>query len=220
MRFAKRPIINLLGDDQSITIQANEYATQTVTYLDGEAQSEALEIRTKCFMQGETEQSHSSFRYKTNIRVVVEILFYANSDNDVDEQKQVIVLFPNNQYEKKKILPFAYDVPINNYYIHSISCTLYNLSTTPLVVNKMTIRRQVSEAEDYAENTGINNNTLDEVQAYDNGCKLYYTNQTDPTTLVFVDDGSGNLIGVDVNPGTATYKRISFNKNSGDIPQN
>lgn len=219
MEYAKEPIIDLLGNQQQITIASNNSVSQTVTYGDGELSSEALYIRIKCLIDGDTSNSYHSFRYRSDVYMIVEILYYEDDDNDIDEQKQVLVVFPSNQYEKKKVLPLSYEIPINKYYIHTIKATLYNKTSSSLIVNKAFIRRQISEAEQYAEYTGINNNTLDEVQAYDNGCKLYYTNQTDPTTLVFVDDGQGNLVGIDVNPGQPTYKRILFNKNSGDVPQ-
>lgn len=217
MEYYKTPIIDLVTGGSPATVAAGGSLTQTVTFSDGELSSEKILVKVKCALSSDTAQNHVSFRYRNDIYMELNILFHADQDNDLPETRQVVVFFPNNQYEKKRDKPLEYEIAINRYFIKSIVCTLYNKSQSSIVVSKATVRRQTTEAEDYAEHTGINNNTLNSVSTYNDGCKLYYDNQTNPTVLKFVDDGSGGLAAIDVNPGQPNYKRISFTKNNTDI---
>ena len=224
MNYSKIPLIDVL-DERGITppatytLAAHSNTVITKTYNDGEQSSETLQVLTKCYLQGDTSGSFTSFRYRTDIYGVLNITFYANpDDDDATATEQSIVFFPSNLYEKSKALPLKYMIPIHNQFIQTLTLTLYNDTATPLVFEKCTVKRQVSEAEQYAEYTGITRTTLTSLTVYTDGCKLFYSDQQDPTVLQFQGDANNNLTGIIVNPGTTSQKIIQFTRGSGPLP--
>ena len=111
----------------------------------------------------------------------------------------------------------TYKIPILSKYIKSVTFTLFNNTKETLTVTKALIRREVSAAEDYAEYTGISNTSLSKVEAFNNGCKIYYDDQENPTTLVFEGDSNGNLVSILVNPNGSNQRRILFNRNNSNL---
>ena len=218
MAYSKTPVINLLkelSDGSNIILESNGSKTFTKTFKDGELLSNTLAVSVYSYIEGDSDKNFTSFRYRTDVYAELEIIYF--KDDSTPAHKQVLYVYPSNYYERGKALPVTFRIPIDGQYIESIKFSVYNKTKSSLVITRCLIKKEVSAAEDYAEYTGISNTSLSKVEAFNNGCKIYYDDQENPTTLVFEGDSNGNLVSVLVNPNGSNQRRILFNRNNSNL---
>lgn len=218
MAYSKKALVDLIKSNGNADIHLASKGTVTATcnFQDEQTNTATIAVTIHSYISGDTKEKYHSFRYLTDVYGEIEIMYYGD-DNDAKECKQTIIVYPNNYYERSSALPMTYKIPILSQYISAVTFTLFNNTKETLTVTKALIRREVSSAEEYSDATGISNTQLSKVEAYDNGCQIYYTDQDTPTTLVFEGDSNGRLTGVIVNPNSANQRRIEFNRNSTSI---
>lgn len=218
MAYSKKALVDLIKSNGNADIHLASKGTVTATcnFQDEQVNTSTIAVTIHSHISGDTKEEYHSFRYLTDIYGEIEIMYYGD-DNDTPECKQTIIVYPNNYYERSSALPMTYKIPILSQYIKSVTFTLFNNTADTLTVTKALIRREVSAAEDYAEYTGISNTSLSKVEAFNNGCKIYYDDQENPTTLVFEGDSNGNLVSILVNPNGSNQRRILFNRNNSNL---
>lgn len=218
MAYSKKALVDLIksNGNKDINLASKGTVTATCNFKDKQVNTATIAVTIHSHISGDTKESYHSFRYLTDIYGEIEIMYYGD-DNDAKECKQTIIVYPNNYYERSSALPMTYKIPILSQYIKSVTFTLFNNTANTLTVTKALIRREVSAAEDYAEYTGISNTSLSRVEAFNNGCKIYYDDQENPTTLVFEGDSDGNLVSILVNPNGSNQRRILFNRNNSNL---
>ena len=218
MAYSKKALVDLIKSNGNADIHLASKGTVTAScnFKDKKVNTPTIAVTIHSHISGDTKEEYHSFRYLTDIYGEIEIMYYGD-DNDAKECKQTIIVYPNNYYERSSALPMTYKIPILSQYIKSVTFTLFNNTADTLTVTKALIRREVSAAEDYAEYTGISNTSLSRVEAFNNGCKIYYDDQENPTTLVFEGDSNGNLVSILVNPNGSNQRRILFNRNNSDL---
>ena len=218
MAYSKKALVDLIKSNGNADIHLASKGTVTAScnFEDKKVNTSTIAVTIHSHISGDTKESYHSFRYLTDVYGEIEIMYYGD-DNDAKDCKQTIIVYPNNYYERSSALPMTYKIPILSQYIKSVTFTLFNNTKETLTVTKALIRREVSSAEDYAEYTGISNTSLSRVEAFNNGCKIYYDDQENPTTLVFEGDSSGNLVSILVNPNGSNQRRILFNRNNSNL---
>ena len=218
MAYSKKALVDLIksNGNKDIHLASKGTVTATCNFKDKQVNTATIAVTIHSHISGDTKENYHSFRYLTDIYGEIEIMYYGDG-NDAQECKQTIIVYPNNYYERSSALPMTYKIPILSQYIKSVTFTLFNNTADTLTVTKALIRREVSAAEDYAEYTGISNTSLSKVEAFNNGCKIYYDDQENPTTLVFEGDSNGNLVSVLVNPNGSNQRRILFNRNNSNL---
>ena len=218
MAYSKKALVDLIksSGNQDIHLASKGTVTATCNFKDKKVNTSTIAVTIHSYISGDTKDEYHSFRYLTDVYGEIEIMYYGD-DNDAQECKQTIIVYPNNYYERSSALPMTYKIPILSQYIKSVTFTLFNNTANTLTVTKALIRREVSAAEDYAEYTGISNTSLSRVEAFNNGCKIYYDDQENPTTLVFEGDSNGNLVSILVNPNGSNQRRILFNRNNSNL---
>ena len=218
MAYSKKALVDLIksNGNKDIHLASKGTVTATCNFKDKKVNTSTIAVTIHSHISGDTKENYHSFRYLTDIYGEIEIMYYGD-DNDAQERKQTIIVYPNNYYERSSALPMTYKIPILSQYIKSVTFTLFNNTADTLTVTKALIRREVSAAEDYAEYTGISNTSLSRVEAFNNGCKIYYDDQENPTTLVFEGDSNGNLVSILVNPNESNQRRILFNRNNSNL---
>ncbi len=218
MAYSKKAVIDLVsscGSDGVLAIAHGSSKECSKEFKELELSTATLATTIYCYSDGDTADNHTSYRYMTSISATIEITYYG--DENTKEHKQLITIYPNNYYERSKALPVTLKIPIDSQYIKSMKVSISNNSGKDITIKKFVIKREVTSAEDYAEYTGISNTSLSRVEAFNNGCKIYYDNQESPTTLVFEGDSNGNLVSVLVNPNESNQRRILFNRNSSNL---
>ena len=218
MAYSKKALVDLIKSNGNADIHLASKGTVTATcnFQDEQVNTSTIAVTIHSNLSSDKKEEYHSFRYLTDVYGEIEIMYYGN-DNDAKECKQTIIVYPNNYYERSSALPMTYKIPILSQYIKSVTFTLFNNTADTLTVTKALIRREVSAAEDYAEYTGISNTSLSRVEAFNNGCKIYYDDQENPTTLVFEGDSNGNLVSILVNPNGSNQRRILFNRNNSNL---
>ena len=218
MAYSKKALVDLIksNGNKDIHLASKGTVTASCNFKDKKISTPTIAVTIHSHISGDTKEEYHSFRYLTDIYGEIEIMYYGDS-NDAKECKQTIIVYPNNYYERSSALPMTYKIPILSQYIKSVTFTLFNNTADTLTVTKALIRREVSAAEDYAEYTGISNTSLSRVEAFNNGCKIYYDDQENPTTLVFEGDSDGNLVSILVNPNGSNQRRILFNRNNSNL---
>lgn len=218
MAYSKKALVDLVKNNGNadIHLASKDVVTASCNFEDEQVSTPTIAVTIHSYISGDTKDNYHSFRYLTDIYGEIEIMYYGDED-DTSDCKQTIIVYPNNYYERSSALPMTYKIPILSQYINSVTFTLFNNTGETLTVTKALIRREVSSAEEYSDATGISNTQLSKVEAYDNGCQIYYSDQDDPTTIVFEGDSSGRLTGVIVNPNSASQRRIEFNRNTTSI---
>ena len=218
MAYSKKALVDLIksNGNKDIHLASKGTVTATCNFKDKKVNTSTIAVTIHSYISGDTKDEYHSFRYLTDVYGEIEIMYYGD-DNDAQECKQTIIVYPNNYYERSSALPMTYKIPILSQYIKSVTFTLFNNTANTLTVTKALIRREVSAAEDYAEYTGISNTSLSRVEAFNNGCKIYYDDQENPTTLVFEGDSNGNLVSILVNPNGSNQRRILFNRNNSNL---
>ena len=218
MAYSKKALVDLIksNGNKDIHLASKGTVTATCNFQDEQVNTSTIAVTIHSHISGDTKEEYHSFRYLTDVYGEIEIMYYGD-DNDAQECKQTIIVYPNNYYERSSALPMTYKIPILSQYIKSVTFTLFNNTADTLTVTKALIRREVSAAEDYAEYTGISNTSLSRVEAFNNGCKIYYDDQENPTTLVFEGDSNGNLVSILVNPNGSNQRRILFNRNNSNL---
>ena len=218
MAYSKKALVDLIksNGNKDIHLASKGTVTATCNFQDEQVNTSTIAVTIHSHISGDTKEEYHSFRYLTDVYGEIEIMYYGD-DNDAQECKQTIIVYPNNYYERSSALPMTYKIPILSQYIKSVTFTLFNNTANTLTVTKALIRREVSAAEDYAEYTGISNTSLSRVEAFNNGCKIYYDDQENPTTLVFEGDSNGNLVSILVNPNGSNQRRILFNRNNSNL---
>ena len=218
MAYSKKALVDLIksNGNKDIHLASKGTVTATCNFQDEQVNTSTIAVTIHSHISGDTKEEYHSFRYLTDVYGEIEIMYYGD-DNDAQECKQTIIVYPNNYYERSSALPMTYKIPILSQCIKSVTFTLFNNTADTLTVTKALIRREVSAAEDYAEYTGISNTSLSRVEAFNNGCKIYYDDQENPTTLVFEGDSNGNLVSILVNPNGSNQRRILFNRNNSNL---
>ena len=218
MAYSKKALVDLVksNGNADIHLASKDVITASCNFEDEQVSTSTIAVTIHSYISGDTKENYHSFRYLTDIYGEIEIMYYGDED-DTSDCKQTIIVYPNNYYERSSALPMTYKIPILSQYINSVTFTLFNNTDETLTVTKALIRREVSSAEEYSDATGISNTQLSKVEAYDNGCQIYYSDQDDPTTIVFEGDSNGRLTGVIVNPNSASQRRIEFNRNTTSI---
>ena len=218
MAYSKKALVDLVksNGNADIHLASKDVVTASCNFEDEQVSTPTIAVTIHSYISGDTKDNYHSFRYLTDIYGEIEIMYYGDED-DTSDCKQTIIVYPNNYYERSSALPMTYKIPILSQYINSVTFTLFNNTDETLTVTKAIIRREVSSAEEYSDATGISNTQLSKVEAYDNGCQIYYSDQDDPTTIVFEGDSNGRLTGVIVNPNSASQRRIEFNRNTTSI---
>ena len=218
MAYSKKALVDLIKSNGNADIHLASKGTVTATcnFQDEQVNTSTIAVTIHSHISGDTKEEYHSFRYMTDVYGEIEIMYYGD-DNDAQECKQTIIVYPNNYFERSSALPMTYKIPILSKYISAVTFTLFNNTKETLTVTKAIIRREVSAAEDYAEYTGISNTSLSKVEAFNNGCKIYYDDQENPTTLVFEGDSNGNLVSILVNPNGSNQRRILFNRNNSNL---
>ena len=218
MAYSKKALVDLIKSNGNADIHLASKGTVTATcnFQDEQVNTSTIAVTIHSHISGDTKEEYHSFRYLTDVYGEIEIMYYGDGD-DNKECKQTIIVYPNNYYERSSALPMTYKIPILSQYISAVTFTLFNNTKETLTVSKALIRREVSSAEDYAEYTGISNTSLSRVEAFNNGCKIYYDDQENPTTLVFEGDSNGNLVSILVNPNGSNQRRILFNRNNSNL---
>ena len=218
MAYSKKALVDLIKSNGNADIHLASKGTVTATcnFQDEQVNTSTIAVTIHSNLSSDKKEEYHSFRYLTDVYGEIEIMYYGD-DNDAQECKQTIIVYPNNYYERSSALPMTYKIPILSQYIKSVTFTLFNNTADTLTVTKALIRREVSAAEDYAEYTGISNTSLSRVEAFNNGCKIYYDDQENPTTLVFEGDSNGNLVSILVNPNESNQRRILFNRNNSNL---
>lgn len=217
MAYSKKALVDLIKSNGSadIHLASGDVISASCDFEDGQVSTPTLAVTVHSYISGDTKEDYHSFRYLTDVYGEIEIMYYG--DADTADCKQTIIVYPNNLYEKSSSLPTTYKIPVLSQYISAVTFTLFNNTDETLTITKALIKREVSSAEEYSDATGISNTHLSKVEAYDNGCQIYYSDQEDPTTLVFEGDSNGRLTGVIVNPNSANQRRIEFNRNTTSI---
>ena len=217
MAYSKKALVDLVksNGNADIHLASGDVISASCDLEDGQVSSPTLAVTVHSYISGDTKEDYHSFRYLTDVYGEIEIMYYG--DDDTEDCKQTIIVYPNNLYEKSSSLPTTYKIPVLSQYISAVTFTLFNNTNETLTITKALIKREVSSAEEYSDATGISNTHLSRVEAYDNGCQIYYSDQEDPTTLVFEGDSNGRLTGVIVNPNSANQRRIEFNRNTTSI---
>ena len=218
MAYSKKALVDIIKSNggSNIYLASGDVISASCDFEDEQVSTSTIAVTIYSYISGDTKDNYHSFRYLTDIYGEIEIMYYGDED-DTSDCKQTIIVYPNNYYERSSALPMTYKIPILSQYISAVTFTLFNNTKETLTVTKALIRREVSSAEEYSDATGISNTQLSKVEAYDNGCQIYYTDQDTPTTLVFEGDSNGRLTGVIVNPNSANQRRIEFNRNSTSI---
>ena len=218
MAYSKKALVDIIKSNggSNIYLASGDVISASCDFEDEQVSTSTIAVTIYSYISGDTKDNYHSFRYLTDIYGEIEIMYYGD-DNDAKECKQTIIVYPNNYYERSSALPMTYKIPILSQYIKSVTFTLFNNTADTLTVTKALIRREVSAAEDYAEYTGISNTSLSRVEAFNNGCKIYYDDQENPTTLVFEGDSNGNLVSILVNPNGSNQRRILFNRNNSNL---
>lgn len=218
MAYSKKALVDLVksNGNADIHMASKDVVSASCNFKDKQVSTSTLAVTIHSHISGDTKDNYHSFRYLTDVYGEIEIMYYGD-DNDAKECKQTIIVYPNNYYERSSALPMTYKISILSQYIKSVTFTLFNNTDDTLTVTKALIRREVSAAEDYAEYTGISNTSLSRVEAFNNGCKIYYDDQESPTTLVFEGDSNGNLVSILVNPNGSNQRRILFNRNNSNL---
>lgn len=218
MAYSKKALVDLVKNNGNadIHLASKDVVTASCNFEDEQVSTPTIAVTIHSYISGDTKENYHSFRYLTDIYGEIEIMYYGDED-DTSDCKQTIIVYPNNYYERSSALPMTYKIHILSQYINSVTFTLFNNTDETLTVTKALIRREVSSAEEYSDATGISNTQLSKVEAYDNGCQIYYSDQDDPTTIVFEGDSNGRLTGVIVNPNSASQRRIEFNRNTTSI---
>ena len=218
MAYSKKALVDLVksNGNADIHLASKDVVTASCNFEDAQISTPTIAVTIHSYISGDTKDNYHSFRYLTDIYGEIEIMYYGDED-DTSDCKQTIIVYPNNYYERSSALPMTYKIPILSQYIKSVTFTLFNNTADTLTVAKALIRREVSAAEDYAEYTGISNTSLSRVEAFNNGCKIYYDDQENPTTLVFEGDSNGNLVSILVNPNGSNQRRILFNRNNSNL---
>ena len=218
MAYSKKALVDIIKSNggSNIYLASGDVISASCDFEDEQVSTSTIAVTIYSYISGDTKDNYHSFRYLTDIYGEIEIMYYGNED-DTQDCKQTIIVYPNNLYEKSSSLPTTYKIPILSQYISSVVFTLFNNTGETLTVTKAIIRREVSSAEEYSDATGISNTHLSKVEAYDNGCQIFYSDQDDPTTLVFEGDSNGRLTGVIVNPNSSNQRRIEFNRNTTSI---
>ena len=218
MAYSKKALVDLIksNGNKDIHLASKGTVTATCNFKDGKVNTSTIAVTIHSHISGDTKENYHSFRYLTDIYGEIEIMYYGD-EGGTSDCKQTIIVYPNNYYERSSALPMTYKIPILSQYIKSVTFTLFNNTADTLTVTKALIRREVSAAEDYAEYTGISNTSLSRVEAFNNGCKIYYDDQENPTTLVFEGDSNGNLVSILVNPNGSNQRRILFNRNNSNL---
>lgn len=218
MAYSKKALVDLVksNGNADIHMASKDVVSASCNFKDKQVSTSTLAVTIHSHISGDTKDNYHSFRYLTDVYGEIEIMYYGD-DNDAKECKQTIIVYPNNYYERSSALPMTYKISILSQYIKSVTFTLFNNTDDTLTVTKALIRREVSAAEDYAEYTGISNTSLSRVEAFNNGCKIYYDDQESPTTLVFEGDSNGNLVSILVNPNESNQRRILFNRNNSNL---
>lgn len=217
MAYSKKALVDLIksNGNADIHLASGDVISASCDFEDGQVSTPTLAVTVHSYISGDTKEDYHSFRYLTDVYGEIEIMYYG--DADTADCKQTIIVYPNNLYEKSSSLPTTYKIPVLSQYISAVTFTLFNNTDETLTITKALIKREVSSAEEYSDATGISNTHLSKVEAYDNGCQIYYSDQEDPTTLVFEGDSNGRLTGVIVNPNSANQRRIEFNRNTTSI---
>ena len=218
MAYSKKALVDLVksNGNADIHLASKDVVTASCNFEDEQVSTQTIAVTIHSYISGDAKDNYHSFRYLTDIYGEIEIMYYGDED-DTSDCKQTIIVYPNNYYERSSALPMTYKIPILSQYINSVTFTLFNNTDETLTVTKALIRREVSSAEDYAEYTGISNTSLSRVEAFNNGCKIYYDDQENPTTLVFEGDSNGNLVSILVNPNESNQRRILFNRNNSNL---
>ena len=218
MAYSKKALVDIIKSNggSNIYLASGDVISASCDFEDEQVSTSTIAVTIYSYISGDTKENYHSFRYLTDIYGEIEIMYYGDED-DTSDCKQTIIVYPNNYYERSSALPMTYKIPILSQYINSVTFTLFNNTDETLTVTKAIIRREVSSAEEYSDATGISNTQLSKVEAYDNGCQIYYSDQDDPTTIVFEGDSNGRLTGVIVNPNSASQRRIEFNRNTTSI---
>ena len=218
MAYSKKALVDLIksNGNKDIHLASKGTVTATCNFQDEQVNTSTIAVTIHSHISGDTKEEYHSFRYLTDIYGEIEIMYYGD-EGGTSDCKQTIIVYPNNYYERSSALPMTYKIPILSQYIKSVTFTLFNNTADTLTVAKALIRREVSAAEDYAEYTGISNTSLSRVEAFNNGCKIYYDDQENPTTLVFEGDSNGNLVSILVNPNESNQRRILFNRNNSNL---
>ena len=218
MAYSKKALVDLIKSNGNADIHLASKGTVTATcnFKDEKVNTATIAVTIHSHISGDTKEEYHSFRYLTDIYGEIEIMYYGD-EGGTSDCKQTIIVYPNNYYERSSALPMTYKIHILSQYIKSVTFTLFNNTADTLTVTKALIRREVSAAEDYAEYTGISNTSLSRVEAFNNGCKIYYDDQENPTTLVFEGDSNGNLVSILVNPNESNQRRILFNRNNSNL---
>ena len=218
MAYSKKALVDLIksNGNKDIHLASKGTVTATCNFQDEQVNTSTIAVTIHSHISGDTKENYHSFRYLTDIYGEIEIMYYGD-EGGTSDCKQTIIVYPNNYYERSSELPMTYKIPILSQYIKSVTFTLFNNTADTLTVTKALIRREVSAAEDYAEYTGISNTSLSRVEAFNNGCKIYYDDQENPTTLVFEGDSNGNLVSILVNPNGSNQRRILFNRNNSNL---
>ena len=218
MAYSKKALVDLIksNGNKDIHLASKGTVTATCNFKDKQVNTSTIAVTIHSHISGDTKDEYHSFRYLTDIYGEIEIMYYGD-EGGTSDCKQTIIVYPNNYYERSSALQMTYKIPILSQYIKSVTFTLFNNTADTLTVTKALIRREVSAAEDYAEYTGISNTSLSKVEAFNNGCKIYYDDQENPTTLVFEGDSNGNLVSILVNPNESNQRRILFNRNNSNL---
>ena len=218
MAYSKKALVDLIKSNGNADIHLASKGTVTATcnFQDEQVNTQTIAVTIHSHISGDTKEEYHSFRYLTDVYGEIEIMYYGD-EGGTSDCKQTIIVYPNNYYERSSALPMTYKIPILSQYIKSVTFTLFNNTADTLTVTKALIKREVSAAEDYAEYTGISNTSLSKVEAFNNGCKIYYDDQENPTTLVFEGDSNGNLVSILVNPNGSNQRRILFNRNNSNL---
>ena len=208
--FRKTPVIDLSDK----VVAKGTTTSSSINYDYGILNSTSLRLYTAITISGDTEETHESTNYSTNVKIKI-VITYWNDDGTSKGSKQCISAYPYSSYETIKARS-SMDIDLEDDYVKNVTLTLYYTGSndsatfaTVLLKASATTNEVLNEA--YSTSVG-----LDSFDTYINGCKLYYTGDTDnPLSLKFSADDNGKLAAIVITDSTGdvikTVTRTMYN---------
>ena len=159
----------------------------------------------------ETEEEQSTL-YSTDLQILLKIHYY--EENSVsDGIWQVINILPMLRGEQD--YTNYIDIEARNLLIHEIFLTIKNNAEYDIFIPYVKIHRGLDATQTVLNTYGMAV-TLQSIQTFDNGCKIFYDDSEGvPIILVFGEDENGNLAQITVNPNTESERVIKVLKHPG-----
>lgn len=223
--YSSYSISNLLKDDNHIypngsplpektqnAVKVNAHSTVAYRYSwNGEKDVLACpSIRLKHSIYEETGTVNTL--YSTDIQLILKIHYY-QENSTADGIWQVINILPMLIGEQD--YTNYIDIELQDNLIHEIFLYIKNNANYDIFVKSIDILRGRTGEQTITDTYGMAV-TLQSIETFDNGCRIYYDDSEGvPTVLVFGKDEEGGLANITVNPKTESERVIQILKNPG-----